>query len=211
MGRVRSPIPRSRLPLHRRVLADPAAVRRWLVVVALAAATAGLTARALAAGEAARTRWGTTRVVLVATRAVRPGEALTRVVRPVRWPLAHVPSRALTHLPAGSRARAALDAGAPVTAAVVTTSMPGAAPGRRRLAVPVGPARLPLRAGDRVDVWATVDPSLARGRLTTSRVAVAGVVTSAGPHEVVVAVEPGEVADVAEALARATVTLVATR
>lgn len=210
MGRVRSTIPRSRLPLGRRILADPAVVRRWLVVLALATATAGITGKAVAAGEAERSRWGETTTVLVATRSIRAGEVLGTLVRPERWPVAHVPTRAMSRLPPGGRARAALDAGMPITAAAVTNEKPGTASGLRRVAVPIGPASIAFKPGDRVDVWATVDPSLSEGRLTTSRVAIGGEVASASARSVVIAVEPGEIPDVAEAIALATVTLVAT-
>ena len=77
------------------------------------------------------------------------------------------------------------------------------------MAVATGTARLPLSPGERVDIWATVDPSLAGAELTTKRIAVAALVTSAGPTTVVVAVQPAEVSDVAAAVALATVTLVA--
>ena len=51
MGRIRASVPRSRLPLHRRPFADPAALRRWLLVVALAASTGLLVSRAVTAAN----------------------------------------------------------------------------------------------------------------------------------------------------------------
>lgn len=210
MGRVRSPIPRSRLPLHRRAVADPAVFRRWLLVVALATLTALLTNRLLTETGRTRERWGRTRPVLVLRHPVAAGDPLAGSVETVRWPVALTPRRAVTTLPSEARAAGPLDRGAPVTAAAVAPADLGRSGDRRRVAVPVGAARLPLARGDRVDVWATVDPSLTRGRLATRRIADDAIVASAGNRSVVVAVDPREVADVAEAAALATVTLVAT-
>ena len=209
MGRVRSSIPRTRLPLHRRLLADPAAARRWLVVIALATATAGLTCRFLAGAETSRRSWGHTRTVLVVDRAVETGEPLAGAVTAARWPVALAPDGVVADLPDGARASGPLGPGSPVTDAVVADSLPGG-DGRRRVAVPVGATRLPLEPGDRVDVWASIDPSLAGGELATRRVATDATVTSTGEATVVVAVDPDEVAPVAEATALATVTLVGT-
>lgn len=209
MGRVRSPVPRSRLPLHRRPFADPAVARRWLVVVVLAMATAGLTGQVLAGAEAARSSWGRTRPVLVVDRAIKAGEPLSAAVVETRWPVALMPAGALGELPDDARASGPLGPGSPVTDAAVAEVEPGG-DGRRRVAIAVGAARLPLEAGDHVDVWATVDPSLTGGDLATRRVASGATVTSSGQTTVVVAVKPDEVAPVAEAAALATVTLVAT-
>lgn len=209
MGRVRSSVPRTRLPLHQRALADPAALRRWLLVAVLASTTTVITARVLAGAEAARQQWGQTRSVLVVERRVAAGQALAAAVGETRWPLALIPDGALAHLPAGAEAVGPLGPGTLITETLV--AQPGSAgrTGRRRVALPTGAARLPLDQGDRVDVWATVDPSLAGGRLTTRRVAVDAVVTSAGSRSVVVAVTAHEAAEVAEAAALATVTIVA--
>ncbi len=214
MGRVRSSIPRSRLPLHRRLLADPAVFRRWLLVVALAFLTSGLTGHLLDGASDARHRWGQTRPVLVVSQPVATGALLAGSVRTERWPLALLPDGPLGSLPAAARAAGPMAAGSPVTRAALrrsgaTGSDPTAA-GRQRVAVPAGTVRLPLTRGDRVDVWATVDPTLSSGRLTTHRVAEAAVVTSASARSVVVAVHTGEVPQLAEAAALATITLVAT-
>ena len=56
--------PSGRLPLHRLVLADPAAFRRWLLVVALAAITAASINHLVSKAAEARHRWGDTRTVL---------------------------------------------------------------------------------------------------------------------------------------------------
>ena len=65
MDRARTFIPRSRVPLHRRAFLEPAALRYWLGVVALAVVLAGLVHRATSDAEAQQRRWGTTGDVLV--------------------------------------------------------------------------------------------------------------------------------------------------
>lgn len=211
MGRVRPStvrrrVPRSRLPLHRRVLADPAVARRWLVVAVLATLTAGLTARVVGGAEAERRAWGHTRAVLVLDRSVEPGDPLGGAVRTARWPAALVPPGAVAALPPGAEAGAAAGPGVPVTPALVADA---ADPDpRRHLALPLGDASLPVEPGDRVEVWATVDPALAGGRPATRRVADDAEVRSTRGTTVVVAVDPADVAEVAGAAALATVSLV---
>ena len=201
--------PSSRLPLHRLVLADPAAFRRWLLVVALAAITAASINHLVSKAAEARHRWGDTRTVLVTRHNVEPGQKLADVVSSAQWPVGLIPKGAITRLPADARSLVALAVGMPLTDAALAGNGPGLV-GRTRVALPAGAARLPLTQGEQVDVWATVDPSLAGGELTTRRIAVAAVVTSVSPTTVVVAVKPREVPGVAEAAALATVTLAAT-
>lgn len=214
MDRVRAPlarrrVPRTRLPLHRRILADPSLLRRWLLVVALAAITAGLVGTVLSRAEAARRRWGATRPVLVTTRPIAPGEAVGSAVAIVQWPVAVVPPDAIADLPAEATAAADLAQGVAVTAeSFRDPAGPGSEDGRR-IALAVGPAPIPLAPGDHVEVWATVDPSLAGGTLSTRRVAADATVASADDTVVVISVTPDDVPDVAEAAALATVTLVA--
>lgn len=208
MGRVRSSVPRSRLPLHRRPLADPRALRRWLLVALLAAVTAAITGSVLSRAESARSRWGSTRPVLVTDRAIEAGDPLAGAVTEARWPRALVPDDALTRLPDEAVAAGPVAAGSAVAGMLVAERGDPVGPDRRRVALPVGVARLPVAAGDRVDVWATVDPSISGTRLSTSRVAVGAVVTEAGAEAVVVAVAADEVPAVAEAAALATVTVV---
>ncbi|QXC63265.1 hypothetical protein KSP35_11030 [Aquihabitans sp. G128] len=178
-------------------------------MAALAAATAGLTGRLVAAAQAERERWGETRPVLVADRPLAAGDPLAGAVRTVRWPVGLAPPSALRAVPAGARTAGPVAEGAPLTAASLARGGPGGAD-RQRLAVPVANARLPLRVGDRVDVWATVDPAVTGAAVATRRVARAATVASAGSRSVVVAVAADEVPEVAEAAALATVTLVAT-
>lgn len=212
MGRVRPPrprrrIPRSRLPLHRRLLADPAGLRRWLLVLALATTTAILTGSVLARADRARHRWGETAPVLVADRTLEPGDRLTDAVSTKRWPLALVPPDAASTVAPEATASRTIGPGIAITTDALDPPGPEASD-RRRIALPVGAAPLPVTAGDRVEVWTTVDPSLAGGELSTRRVATEAVVASAGERSVVVAVAVDDVAAVTEAAALATVTLV---
>lgn len=209
MGRIRTRVPRSRLPLHRRLVADPSVLRRYLVVVVLAALTAMLVQRLLAEAERVRHQWGDTRYVMVVSKAIEAGEPLAPATASVRWPVALLPSDPVEDLADGAVAVASLDRGTPLTASLVTSGSATGLDDRQRIAVPIGRAPIPVSKADRVDVWATVDPSLAGGELSTRRVAADAVVVSAGPDAVVVAVEAPEVDDVAEAAALATITLVA--
>ena len=206
MGRIRRSVPRSRLPLHRRPLADPQAFRRWVLVGLLAAFTATFTGRVMAEAEASRHRWGDTRTVLVVDQAVERGQPIAGRYTVARWPVALVPEHAVSHVDPRAIATGPLSVGSPLTDASV--ARPGVI-GRRRVAVPVGQAPIPLEPGDVVDVWATTDPSLAGEHLTTRRLATSATVTSADHDSVVLAVRDDEVADVAEAAALSTITLVA--
>lgn len=210
MGRVRSSVPRHRLPLHRRALADPAVLRRWLLVAVLATVAAALTGRVVADADAARHRWGDTRAVLVADRPVAAGDPLDAAVSTARWPVALVPSDALDALPDGARAVGPLASGSPLTDVAVAGGPNGGGDGRQHIALPPGLTPLPVSVGDRIDVWATVDASLAEGRPGTRRVADGAEVLATGDDAVVVAVEPAAVGELTEAVALATITLVAT-
>jgi Flp pilus assembly protein CpaB len=212
VGRVRSSLPRRlprhRLPLHRRVRADPAAARSWLATGALALAAALAVGGATSRAEHARDRWGTRRTVLVAARPVRAGAALRAGdLRTERWPVAVAPPGALASVPPGGWAAADLDPGTPLTPSLIRR--PGAGRARRRtVAVPAGEAALPVREGDRVDVWAPVAEATGPEGLRVRRIATGAVVAGTGPRTVVVAVEPGEVAAVARAAATGGVALV---
>lgn len=205
--RRRGSYPRSRAPLHRRLLLDPRALRRWAVTVAAAVAVTAAVGRTLARAEEVHARWGPTRPVLVTEAAVAAGRPLAGSVRTEEWPVALVADGALGAVADGARAGGDLAAGALVTETDVVAPGTG---GRRRLAVPVGDARLALAPGDQVDVWATFDPSLAGGGPTTRRIADAATVAATDGPVVALEVAPGEVAPLAAALATATVTLAAT-
>lgn len=212
MGRVRRSIPRSRVPLHRQLRTSPEVVRRWLLVAVLAGVTALAVGRSIAAGEAARARWGTTRDVLVVVSPVAAHAALDGKLASRPWPEALIPDGALTDVPPGARTVSALGVGMPVTEAVVLG--PGSRPDdaeRVRLAVPMGPAGMAVDEGQRVDLWSTVDPSLTGalggGGVRTERVAEGAIVLDGSDgRRMVVAVEATEVEAVVEAVAVSTVT-----
>ncbi len=182
--------------------------RRWLIAVALALVAATTTSHLVSGAAAARHRWGDTRTVIVARVPIQPGESLAGATEAAQWPIGLIPQGTLTRLPSHARSAEPLAQGMPLTNAALAGGGLGVG-ARKRVAVATGTARLPLSPGERVDIWATVDPSLAGAELTTKRIAVAALVTSAGPTTVVVAVQPAEVSGVAEAVALATVTLVA--
>lgn len=211
MGRVRPSRPappRSTVPLHRRALADPVGARSWLLVVASAILVAAVVGHVVSRAEAARQRWGETRSVLVTTRAIRAGAPLQAATEVRQWPLALVPDDAMTTGPTeAARAGAALTAGSAVTrASLRSTRSDGTA--RPRLAIPLADAHPPLSPGDEVDVWATTDPSLADGRLSTERVARGAIVTDVDDESATVAVARDEVAPLAAAITTTALTLV---
>ena len=196
---------RARVPLHRRVRQDPAAVRHWLVVAALAWLLASLVSGALHRAERTREQWGRTTEVWVAERSLRAGEQLVGAVRIRRWPAALAPRAAVERVAPTARAAGPIDAGAAITGAMVERS----GTERRSVALPLPDARLPVEDGDRVDVWATADPAtVADGAAATRRVAVGARVASSTAGSVIVEVPPNQVAAVADAAATATITLV---
>lgn len=205
-ARRRRPL-RSRVPLHRRIRQDPAAVRHWALVTALAVALAWVVTSAIDEAAAERDRWGRTAPVWVATRPVRAGDPLTDAVRAQHWPTSLIPPAALRQAPGEQRAAVPIDDGAALTRTMVERTRTT----RRAVAVPLPAAHLPVDEGDRVDVWATPGPSEIEGTGTaapTRRVAVDARVVRPGDGSVVLSVEPGEVAAVAGAAATATITLV---
>ena len=219
MGRARGPLPRSRVALHRRILQDPTALRSWLLVLAAALLVAVVVGHAVSRADRAEQRWGRTRTVWVSTAPLGRGAPLADAVQARRYPVGLVPPGALTAVPTGAHTAHPVGAEVPLVASDVlgTGGGAGAGPGpdRRRLAVPTEAGHLPVGVGDEVDLWATVDPSMAApGAASTHRVAVAAVVAAvsdgaAGRTVVVVAVRPAEVAAVVEATTLATLTLVA--
>lgn len=201
---LRRRIPRSRVPLVRRLAHDPALLRRWLIVALLAWALGALVNAAVGRAEQAQERWGRTTGVWVVADARRAGEPLEGALRRTRLPVSVVPSAAVRSVPAGARAAAALDVGTVVTGSLV--DRPG--PRRRTVAVPLPDGHLPVRPGDRVDVWATTDPTTAEaGRGATRRVATGAHVAAAGDRRVVLEVRDDQVAALNEAAATAVVAL----
>lgn len=198
-------IPRSRVPLRRRLRRDPAAIRHWLLVAALAWVLASLVGRAVSRAEDTQQRWGRTVPVWVVERPLRAGDRLQGTARRHRWPAALVPRSAVDQLPPEGRAAGPVDAGAVVTEGLVERD----AGSRRTIAVPRPDASLPVAEGDRVDVWATADPATtADGTGLTRRVASGARVAAASSASVVLEVDPAQVDDVAAAGATATITLV---
>ena len=196
---------RSRVPLHRRLRQDPAAVRHWVLVAIVAALLASVVGQALSRADHARRRWGQTSTVWVVERPLRAGDALDGAVRAERWPAALVPTAAVHPPPRSARAAGPVDAGAVLTAAMIEARTSA----RRTVAVTVPDGHLPVQAGDRVDVWATTDPATAAdGTAATRRVAADARVGSASGRSVVLEVQPGQVEALAEAAATATLTLV---
>lgn len=206
VGRAR-PYPRSRLPLHRRLLTDRTLLVRWSAALVLAGTAGALTHRVVAAAEEAQHQWGRTTTVLVTTRPLAAGDPLTRAYRVERWPVALRPPAALTDVTPGDRAAVGLDAGVPLTAAGSRAHRH--VQDRRLLSIDLGPDHLAVEPGDHVDVWATVDPSLGTGRVRTELVVADAVVAQNRPRSVVVAVTDRDAGPLAEAVALATVTLVA--
>ena len=208
MGRVRRPAPRSRVPLHRLVRTQPALVRRWLAVAVLCSVTALLVGRSIADAEQARARWGTTVPVLVSHVAVERGDALAPLVSVRRWPTAVVPPDAVHEIDPAATAAADLDAGVPLTPSALRLPTDDVSP-RSEVAVPLGPGSMSFDEGQVVDLWSTLDRSLAVGpnaRVVTERVAAGAVVADdSTPQHVVVAVTAEEAEAVVEALAVATV------
>jgi len=105
----------------RRLLARRPALR-WLVVLACAAVAASAVAGRISAADAVRTRWSTSRAVLVARRPVRAGTRLTADdIVTVRLPPAAVPDSAIAELADGLRARDDLSSGEVVLTGHTTT------------------------------------------------------------------------------------------
>jgi len=208
VGRSRHRIARSRVPRRLRLLLDPAALRHWLLVLALAALVAGIVARSLGAAERARQAWGSTAPVVVAARDLEPGEALDAgALQTVRWPTALRPAAALRAPPAdGTTAGVALAAGMPIDAA--QTRSPERLDHLRTVAIPIDGAALPVRVGDEVDVWAVADALVADGDPRSRRVATGAEVVARSDGAVVLALDADDVEATTAAAATAVVVLV---
>jgi Flp pilus assembly protein CpaB len=184
-------------------------MRSWLLVMASAVLVATLVGHVVSRAETTRRRWGETRPVLVTTRSVLAGSSLRAATEVRQWPLALVPDGALPSLPDHvARAGIVLTAGSAVTRASLR-SPESDGRDRPRLALPLGDAHPPMRPGDQVDVWATTDPSLGDGRLSTQQVARKATVIHVDDDSATLAVRPEEVADLAAATSTSTLTLVA--
>jgi hypothetical protein len=83
----------------------------WTVVAAVAAGGATATASVVRGVDDERARWGDTGTVLVVTRDVVAGEAMTGVIAERRYPTAMIPPGAVTTLEPGAAARHRLATG----------------------------------------------------------------------------------------------------
>jgi Flp pilus assembly protein CpaB len=188
-----------------------------VAVVALACFTAFTVAGQVDRAGAQAARYGNLRPAVTATRSVEAGTVLGPAdvtVRPV--PAAFLPEGALSSTSAvlGKTVVVPLFRGVAVVAGnLAPDGLEGLAAllpvGTRAVAVPSGPASVPLRRGDRVDVLATFDPPPA-GEDPTFPVAEAALVVDVGPEAVAVAVDPDEATRVAYAAAAGVVTLTLT-
>ena len=164
----------------------------WVLVAALAATAGVFMLRAAAGVEAARRSWGDERAVLVAARAVAPGQALAAAVQRRQLPSPMVPADALADVPDDAVARQHIAVGEVVVAHDIA---PGAPP---QSLIPTGwlavavaePVASGARAGDAVTV--------ASGGIV---VAADGIVVAAGAEALVVAVPAEHAPLVAQAAA----------
>ena len=132
--------------------------------LALALATGLVADGLLQRATDAEARWGTTRIVLVATSALAPGDTLAGRTVARRLPALAVPEGAVARAGAGAVAVDAIGAGEVVTEARV--GGPGAAglagrlpPGTRAVLVPLEVPGLPVRVGDHVDLLGVTSPT----------------------------------------------------
>ena len=186
----------------------------WLAAVALALLTGLGVARLLGHASAEAARWGDVRRTAVATvdleagTTVGPGD-----VEIEHRPAALVPDGALEDSAEGRVVTAAVHRGEPLLAARLAPAglSPTAAvlpAGTVGMAVPTGPAALPLQTGDVVEALLTVDPATAGGGEPTFPVARSARVVHVGAEAVTLAVDRGEADRLAFALTAGVVTLV---
>jgi Flp pilus assembly protein CpaB len=186
----------------------------WLVTCTVGATTGVVVSHSVAAARAAARRYGATRPVVVAARALEPGHALQGGdVDVVEMPGVFVPAGALASqaVAGGRTVVVALFPGEVVLDAHL--SGPGGRglaamlpPGTRAVAVPLDQGGLKLRRGDIVDVLATFDDPAPTGE-PTFPVAIGATVLDTTEESATVAVTPEEAARVAYALAKGEVTL----
>ncbi|WP_195210308.1 SAF domain-containing protein [Actinomarinicola tropica] len=214
-----SPLPSratlARRPRRRLVVA----LRRQPVVFWALAALAGIATYATVAGALQRATagaeaYGDLVPVLVAREDLAAGATLDAgQVEVRRLPASLVPTDALASLPEGRSVRSPVLAGEAVAASRLAPD--GAigvagqlAPTERAVAVPTDHHRPPLAVGQRVDVLATVDPTLATGRGPTTPVATSARVLVVEDAGITVAVGSDDAARLATAMATSVVTVV---
>jgi hypothetical protein len=181
----------------------------WITAGAVALVTAVVVARLAAGAAAERNRWGEVRTALVVTERVAAGDDLAGRVTTRSLPVAVLPRGALAALPRTAVAAADLVPGELVLAHRLTgrSALAARLPrGTRGIAIPTADG-LPVEAGDRVDLLATLDTG-ETGSEPTVVVARDAVVLSAEEDAVTVAVDEAAAARVAYALAVGAVTLV---
>ncbi|MGH9273478.1 MAG: Flp pilus assembly protein CpaB [Acidimicrobiales bacterium] len=186
----------------------------WLLTVAVALAVGWLVSTIVAEAERARLAWGTTELVAVASRHLSPGTAIDGDdVELVERPRALVPTGALSDIPDGQVAAAAIEAGEVVVAArlapmglgVLAATLPE---GTRAVAVPVEAGLAPpLLVGDRVDVMVALAPEAAGGDPPGFVVAADALVVAVDEAAVTVAVSRAAAPRIAVALGLGAVTL----
>lgn len=172
----------------------------WTVVAALAVAAGVAVHRIADTAARARDRWGASRAVIVALRAIPPGGALDLTnTESRRLPLAAVPDAALDHLGPGAVASQPIDAGEVVVHSRVGRGGLGPIaallpPNGRAVALGGRGPRPPVHVGDHVDVVA-IGGDGHQGEL----VARAALVVQVDDQSVVVAVTAAELPGVAAA------------
>lgn len=205
----------ARRPRRRLVVA----LRRQPVLFWALAGLAGLTAyvsvaAALEQTTAGAAAYGELVPVLVATGDLSPGDALDDATSEVRsLPAALVPAGALRALPEDRTVRDAVVAGeAIVGARLAPDGAVGIAarldPDERAVAVPTDHHRPPFEVGQRVDVLATIDPTLAGGRGPTAPVASGARILDVDESGITVAVHVDDAARLATAMTTSVVTVV---
>lgn len=214
---VRERIDRTRFRLQGSSLARQVARRRAMRMV-VAATVALAVYSTVSDAESARSGWGDTVSLAIATGPLDAGDALTESsLRMVEVPRSLAPDSALAHLPVGRRARTHLDRGEILTAAKVAdpTSGPIAsrlADGAQAVTLPLGDAPAPLTPGDLVDVYGIV-PDRSGSVVTSARtevVARSAVVIELGDSAVTLGVGRDEVAATVEGIASGSLRIVIT-
>ena len=188
----------------------------WAAVALLAVLTATVVGGMAARARAEAARYGSLRTVAVARRPVDVGTVLRPDdVSEARVPAAFLPEGWVrtTSDVVGRTVVVPLFRGAPVLRGQVAPwGVQGVAallpPGARAVAVPTGGASPELRAGDVVDVLATLDADLEAGEEPTVEVAAAALVVGVAEESATVAVAPEEARRIAFALTAGSVTLV---
>jgi Flp pilus assembly protein CpaB len=197
------------LPLRRRL--PRRAIPYWIATLTLALTT-GLVANGLLhRAQEAQARWGSTRTVVVSTRALAPGDPLAGATAVRELPAVALPRGAIPELPAGAVALDPIGAGEVVTTARVGGPAAAAVSGRlprdtRAVVIPLEAKGLPVRVGDRVDLLASGagDPAFdgPAAASPSGPVASGALVVEVHPAALVVALDPTDAVAVAAALGR---------